>query len=578
MGWQDAPEVGAQPKWAGAPTVAKRVVVDGKEMWEIGADAEEPAAGPKTPDRSGVAGTLDATVRGFSDMATFGLSDKIVAGLNSVVPVDKLTNPGIKSVWETGDIGSAFRNNLGQEQAVAAQDQKQHGFARGAGQVVGGIVGPVPGRGLIAKAATRAGKLAIPARVVAEGAAQGAMYGAGSGDTTDLVARVKNAGTEARNGATGALVGAGLVRGAGRLVSPVIDPAVAKLAKMGVTMTPGQRAGPGVRRWAENVAESIPGLGVPIRAAKRRGIEQFNRGAINEALKPIGAVLPTKVQAGRAAIDAAQEVIGNNYDQALAQINAPIDNVFQQGIAATAQRAATLPPAEAQLFDFVMKNKIAPLLQGKQALDGATLQNVHRTLQKLAADADKTPVAGEFLGDELRAVRQQFLDLAGRHSPEGADAFMRANAAEANMSRIYDAASKAHGDGVFTPQQLSAATAKKGYGNTTKKAAAGKGRMQDVADAGKSVLPNTVPNSGTAERGAFMGVLGGLGTGGITVNPAIAGLAAPALPYVPGVDALLQKFALRGQGQSAKALADYIRKRGYIGGKVGAPIALAIGD
>ena len=570
MGWQDAPTVGGnQPRWAGA----QKVNVGGKEIWEIG-DVDPPA---QAPGRNNVMGALDAGVRGFTDMATFGLADKGVAALNSVLPLDKLTNPNVKSLWETGDFDDAFRNNLNQEQAIASQDDEQRGFARGLGQVAGAVVGPVPGRGLLAQGAARLGRAAPVARIAGEGAIQSGLHGVGSGDSTSIAHRLKQGLSEAGEGAVGSLVGAGLVRGGARAISPKINPAVAKLAKMGVVMTPGQRAGRGLRQWAENVSESVPGLGVPIRAAKRRGIEQFNLGSINEALKPIGAKLPPKAVAGRTAIEAAQEAIGNSYDEALANIAAPIDPTFTQGIGQIAQRASTLPPAEAQAFDFIMKNKIGPLLQGKQALDGAALQDVTRTLQKLASDADKTPVSGEFLGDELRAVRQHFLDLAGRHSPEATERFLAANAAEANMSRIYDASSKAHGDGVFTPHQLSVATAKKGYGTTTKRAAAGQARLQDVADAGKSILPSNVPNSGTAERGAFMAGLGAVGTDS-AFNPAMAGLAAPALPYAPGVDALLQAFALRGQSKAPKLLADEIRQRAYIGGILGAPMALQVDD
>jgi len=552
------------------------------------------SSGHAPVNRSGAAGTADAAARGFTDMATFGTADKIVAGLNSVLPLDKLTNPNIKSVWETGDIGGAFRNNLAQEQQIAATDQRQHPISRAAGQVAGAVVGPVPGRALlasgargIAKSVVRAGAVGVPraralagaARIAGEGAIQGGLHGFGQGDSTSIGDRVSEAGNQALQGGLGSLIGAGVVRGVGRGLSPVVDPAVAKLAQMGVVMTPGQRSGRGLAQWVENTGESIPGLGVVIRGAKRRGIEQFNTGAINEALKPLGAVLPKKAEAGRTAIEAAQEIIGDNYDDALKRVRAPVDQVFQSDLAATAANAASLPPEAAQSFDYIMTNKVAPLLQGG-TLDGAGLQDVTRTLQRLAAEARKKPVEGEFLADQLSAVRQHFIDLAGRHSPEGADGFLRANQAEANMSRIYDAASKAHGDGVFTPQQLSAATAKRGYGTTTKNAAAGNARLQDIADAAKSVLPNNVPNSGTAERGALLAGGGAAASGGLGafLNPLLALPAAGAAPYIPGIDRALQALSLRGQGKIPKALADEIRKRAYVGGMIGAPVALNVGE
>lgn len=546
------------------------------------------------PDRNGAVGYFDTALRGANDMLTFGMGDKIAAAANAVLPVDKITNPNIKSVWETGSLGDAFRNNLHEEQRIANEDSHDRPWIRGGGQVVGAVMGPVPGRNLIAKGAANIAKSAIKkgvanaavartaagaARIAGEGAVQGGLHGLGEGDSTSIMDRLSEGARQAVQGGLGSLIGAGVVRGAANMVSPVIKPAIAKLADMGVIMTPGQRAGArSLTNWIENVGESVPLLGVAIRDAKRRGLEQFNLGTINHALQPIGAKLPKSADAGRHAVEAAQELISNHYDDALGKIRAPVDDLFQTSLAATAKNAMSLPPEQAQAFNFILQNKIAPLVNGKHALDGRSLQDVSRTLQSLAADADKTPVTGQLLGDQLRAVRQHFLDLAGRHSPQGTQAFLKANQAEANMHRVYDAATAAKDNGIFTPQQLATAAAKRGYGTTKKSAAAGLARMQDIADAAKSVLPNTVPNSGTAERAAAIATLGGIGTGTFAVNPALATLAAPATPYLPGIDAMIQKFALRGQGKAAKAAAKEIRDRAYIGGIFGAPIALQVGN
>ena len=533
------------------------------------------------PDRTGFLGHFDAGLRGATDMMTFGLADKIAAAANTILPIDKLSNSNIKSVWETGDLGKAFRNNLGEEERIAADDQQNRFKSRVSGQVVGGVLGPVPGRGLIAKGVGKVASMGVrgakPAATVAkialEGAAQNGMHGLLQGDSLDLGDRLSEGANEAGAGALGSLIGAGVVKGGARLLSPIVSPAVQKLADLGVVMTPGQRAGAGTfTNWFENVGSSIPGLRVPINAAKARGLGQYMKGVVNEGLKPISKTLPKNVKPGRTAIEAAQNLVSDHYDEALAKVRAPIDETFQKGLADIAERANQLPPEQAQAFHFIMQNKIAPILAGKQMLDGQSLQTVHRTLQQLASKYDSSgDPAGEFMADELRAIRQNFFDLAARHSPDGAEKFAQANAAEANLNRVYDAASKAHGDGIPTPRQMSAATARKGYGTTTKTAAAGKARLQDVTDAGAQVLPDTMPNTGSGDRMLFGGLVTGVGGGSVAVNPAIAGLAVPAVPYLPGVDELLQKFALRGQGKTTKALADEVRKRAYIGGMIGAP-------
>src|ERR1051325_7231516 len=80
------------------------------------------AKAQNNPDRTGFMGHVDTALRGATDMMSFGVADKIAAGVNSVLPVDKLTNPNIKSVWETGDLGGAYRNNLHEEQRIANED------------------------------------------------------------------------------------------------------------------------------------------------------------------------------------------------------------------------------------------------------------------------------------------------------------------------------------------------------------------------------------------------------------------------------------------------------------------------
>lgn len=543
------------------------------------------------PNRQGIAQGADAILRGGLDMATFGLMDKAVAAADTLVPLSKIDDPRVKSVWE-GDflnnpvdaLVGAFRNNLRVQQSVDRADEQQNPILRATGQVIGGVVGPVPGRGLIAKGAQvlakggRPAKAAAPvARIAAEGAVQGGLYGAGSGDSASVAERLRNARSGAGQGAAGSLVGAAGARGLARAVSPVVNPAVAQLAKRSITMTPGQRGGP-VRRFAEEAMESVPFVGQAVRGAKARGIGQFNRALYDEGLAPIGVRTPSSVKPGRQMAEFAQEAVSNAYDEALSGIDAPPDEVFTRGIQTVVARATQLPGELGGTFKAVLDNEVIPLIAEKQTLDGATLQKISQILQKRASAADNSQSAiGDMLGDAFREMRSQFLDLAMRVHPERTKAFLAANDAEANLSRVYDAVSKAGGEGLTTPRSFQVSVRKKGYGTTAKRVARGDARMQELADSASEILPDRLPNSGTADRGAMIAGGTALLSGGAgTVNPLFALPAAGVTPYLPGVDRALQAVALRGQSDFARRLAEQIRQRTYLGGRGG--VALTVGN
>jgi hypothetical protein len=95
--------------------------------------------------------------------------------------------------------------------------------------------------------------------------------------------------------------------------------------------------------------------------------------------------------------------------------------------------------------------------------------------------------------------------------------------------------------------------------------ATGKALMQDLTDAGVEILPNKIPDSGTAGRSALVSALLGAGGAGSyqafpTVTTLGAGLAgAAATPYLPGVRNLVTT-AVGKRPENAKKLADAIRE------------------
>lgn len=136
---------------------------------------------------------IDAAMRGAADAITFGMADRIAAGLES------LTGIGGKA----GD----YSGNLAKERAIDVADEENNQAARVAGQLAGGFVLP----GGVAKGGATLG--ARIGRGISAGAAQGAAYGAGS--SPDLT----NTPEVIRNAASGGLVGGAI----GGVAAPIAE-------------------------------------------------------------------------------------------------------------------------------------------------------------------------------------------------------------------------------------------------------------------------------------------------------------------------------------------------------------------
>lgn len=125
--------------------------------------------------------------------------------------------------------------------------------------------------------------------------------------------------------------------------------------------------------------------------------------------------------------------------------------------------------------------------------------------------------------------------MLSRNNPaQLAKELANADAAYAKYVRLRNAGvAAANNEGVFTPSQLMGAV-KKADNSVGKGAmATGDALMQDIATAGQNVLPNKIPDSGTAGR-LGLGILAGGGLG--YLNPvALAGGALAAGAYTrPG--------------------------------------------
>lgn len=423
-------------------------------------------------------------------------------------------------------------------------------------------------------AATLPAALAMPAGSslvgsAVAGAAQGAALNALQPVTSGDFADEKKAQTE-----TGAMLGA--VAGPlgyiiGRALNPRLTPEAQLLAREGVQMTPGQMAG-GTARRLEDVATSIPFVGETVRMAQRETMESFNRAAANRVLRSIGVTVPENVPAGRQMVDFVDDAIGGVYNSAAARVNAfAPDAVFVRDLAGIGQ--SFLTPQSRAAFNEVVRDRVLSRLQNAGAqIDGPTYQTIRSELGRLNRlyRASQAPHEQEMAGAFL-TLRSAFDDLLERTNPAVAPDLAAANNAYAAFVRLSDAAGRAGAtEGVFSPAQLASAVRSNDRSVRHRDYAAGRALLQDLSDAAVATLPRAVADSGTPERAAAMGVIGG-GLGYFGAISPLQALAAGALygSYLPPAQRAISAAVTAPRGPVLQATGDALARSG---GAVSVPL------
>lgn len=453
-------------------------------------------------------------------------------------------------------------------QSVQQQEQDYQAARRATGndgfdwaRLSGNVIGTAP----LAAAMAPAAGLSVPASM-ATAAGSSAMLGG--------LQPVTEGGDFATNkllqmGVSG--LGGAALSGAGNALSRIISPRASTNSQLqllmdeGVTPTPGQILGGQVQR-AEDKAMSIPIVGDAIRSARSRAIEEFNEAALNRALAPIGQ---TVNRVGREGVDDVGRAIGNAYDDLMPRLNFRADNQFAQELGTLQQMTQTLPPAQAAQFESIVRNQVVGRLTPQGGATGQNFKAIESELGRLGNSYRSSAVAGEReLGMAIGELQSSLRSALERSNPQAASELSKINQAFANYTRIQRAAGGVGAtDGVFTPAQLSSAV--RAADSTARKGAYARGDalMQDLTDAGRGVMNQVVPNSGTSDR--LMLGAGALGTG--MYNPLIpASLGVASIPYLPGPNRLAAALIAR-RPEIAPQLAERISSVLPAAGVVAAP-------
>lgn len=520
---------------------------------------DEPSA-----KQSGASGSWGAPMS-RADKIGKGLADPIEGAaqlLTNILP-DTLVNAGnAANNWLADKTGMVAKIPAGGMNALVKQNEVDYQSKRAAAgesgfdgyRTMGNVISPA-NLALASKlpvAASLAGRVATGAM----GGGASALAAPVAGDDYWSEKGAQAATGAAFGGATSLLTGA-----VGRMISPNAskNPQLDLLRAEGVKPTIGQTLGGWANR-AEEKAQSIPIMGDAISAARSKAGEGLNRAAFNRSLSPIGEKLPMNVKLGNDAVEYTYKRLGGSYDKLLPKLTTQADATFDSSLASlkTMVQQSALDPKYANKFDQIVQTRLVDKFQGNSAMTGETLKQTQEFFTKeIKRYGQSQDPDARLLGDALKEVGSQLNQLVTRSNPKHAAELKAINTGYAAFKRVQKAAGYLGAeDGVFTPAQLQGAVKAADFSKDKARFAEGNAFMQDLSAAGKNVLNNKVPDSGTATR-LMMGA-GGLASGAL--NPAIpAGLLGGAAMYSPQMQSLLRSLA-SSRPQGAQSVAQSLNK------------------
>jgi hypothetical protein len=413
----------------------------------------------------------------------------------------------------------------------------------------------VPGYGILKGAGAL--QKAIAARNMAKGLGTAAAVGTDLAGNAGVSAALEPEDREKAGmlGAAGAAVGRLAGRVFGGPLRGSVSPQAKTLMEAGVPITPGQAvSGPEaglmarMLRGAEDKLTSIPLLGDVLKRGKARATEGYNLTKINEALGPVGKIKVSGVEG----LAKARELVSSHYDTHL-------PNIKVEPSLATTNIDTALNSAKKNVpfFDDVHQKKLDEYVDrfitpqiNKYAAAGTEMPGqVAKKLDSDLGDMARKHMTGglghEPLGEALYTIQAALRTSMRGTTPPARQSLREADAAYAKMLPILEAGRRT-GSGNFTPRQLAEQLHRAGE------------RADPVTEAAKQILPDSIPDTGTAGRGilahmltpsgAGAGAAGGLVLAGF--GPAAAAAATAAALYTrPGL-----KAAVLGVHPTVKAL------------------------
>lgn len=286
-------------------------------------------------------------------------------------------------------------------------------------------------------------------------------------------------------------------QGVANLAEPLIEPAVRTLQRAGVRLTPGQVFG-GERKAAEDAAMSQPVVSQKIIRDRNQSLRDFDRGAANRALMPVGITLPEHVRTGHDAVAFLENEATRRYQSILPRLRMQVDNRLTAGLSRAHQIIAGTDQATIDQFNNIMRRNM--LFNGQGQSYGRPLVQMIRDTRSAAYDFLKSDSANErTLGEALAAVDEGIRGSLRAQNPHLAGQLRATDRLYRGTRIVSDAASRAT-EGISGVGQLAQAVRRADPTKGARATGMGRAYMQDYSNAGAQVIPSQLRDSGTAAR------------------------------------------------------------------------------
>ena len=296
----------------------------------------------------------------------------------------------------------------------------------------------------------------------------------------------------------GAVAGAGGeagVKAIGRIAQPIAkqltpvgEKAVQVLKDAGVPLDAAQATGSKILERAKAFLSDNP-----ITAGAQASFAGAQKSAYNKAVaKTFGEdaehITPE-------VITAAKDRIGNVYDDVATRVNIGVDNQFKNSLKELNEEALhTLDDSQHQIIQKNINDILAKAEENGGHLDAAQYKNLKKRLDKLSGSKDSD--VGGYARDLRDLLNKGLSDSAEFYGNKADVALLKqANKEWGNMRKVEDVADFSTGE--ISPSKLynSLKTKGKRYSFYAEDP-----QLANLAAAGKNVLPEKLPNSGTTAR------------------------------------------------------------------------------
>jgi len=445
----------------------------------------------------------------------------------------------IKQLEETFGLPTAKEAAAGREAEILAQRESNKPLLETPAGLAGNITGELgqavllPGGTLGKAALAGAGMGAVQPTLQDESKAFNVISGAGLG-----------------------AVGQGIVNALGRVAQPITNQigeiganAVKTLKDAGIPLDAAQATGSALlSRVKAALSDNM------FTAGAQQEFSGVQKQAFNKAISKTMGEDADKITP--AVIASAKENIGKVYDDVASRVNIQVDNTFKNALNQIDDDALhTLEESQYKVIKRNLDDVIAKADKNNGYIDAAQYKNLKTRLDTLSGNAN-SDVAN--LGRELRDVLNKGLSDSAEFYGNKQDVALlkQANKNWGNMRKIEDIALK-NPEGDISPSLL--------YNSLTTKSKrnafyADDPQLAKLAAAGKIVLPEKLPNSGTIARGlaqaavpAAAGAAYGLYQGDYVdaLKGAAFGVAAPKLAQAAINNPSFAVYLEKGIGQNA---------------------------